>query len=83
MVLEPIPEEPEDEFVDLFNLSEREGAPPKRAVWRSLSAPSRFHFENNAADAERQAHLIIPESQKKHEETYRGNKVRRLRQAST
>lgn len=82
MVLEPIPEEPEDEFVDLFNLSEEEGAPPKRAVWRSLSAPSRFHWENDAA-AEGRAHLIIPENQKKQEETHRGKKVRRLRQAST
>ncbi|KAE8549886.1 hypothetical protein EYB25_008410 [Talaromyces marneffei] len=56
MVLEMIPEEPEDEYVDLFNLPEGEGAPPKRAGLRSRSGPSRFWFENDAA-AERRQHI--------------------------
>jgi hypothetical protein len=66
MVLEPILEEPEDEYVDLFDLPEGEEAPPRRTGRRSLSAPSRVRFENDAA-AERREHVIIPSVRKKKE----------------
>ncbi|KUL87133.1 hypothetical protein ZTR_05619 [Talaromyces verruculosus] len=57
MVLEPILEEPEDEYVDLFNLSDGEGAPPRPAVWRSLSGPSQFYFQNDAASEQKREHI--------------------------
>lgn len=76
MVLEPILEEPEDEYVDLFNLSDGKGAPPRPAVWRSLSGPSRFHFQNDTAFEQWREHVIIPLYQKKstekHESTKKG-----------
>lgn len=58
MFLEPILEEPEDEYVDLFNPSDGEGALPRPAVWRSLSGPSRFRFDNDAAAERRRDHVI-------------------------
>lgn len=64
MVLETIPEEPEDEHVDLFNLPDGEGAPSRGAIWRSVSAPSRFRFDSDAAAEQRREHVIIPSNQK-------------------
>lgn len=64
MALEPISEVPEDEYVDLFNLSDGEGAPLRRTLWRSLSGPSRFRFDNDSAAEQRREHVTAPPNRK-------------------
>ena len=78
MVLEPIPEEPEDDSVDFFNRSDGEIPPSTRRgrrVLRSLSAPSRVYSGDDTAVAQKEEQNIKEGGERENHEIFSTDNV--------